>query len=93
LWWSITKNISGLSKTHNRSAPDVDDLASFLQKTLSLSPDVDSSLSFIPLESGVVCKKALEGYKLSSVCSVMHSLDVTKAVVPDGVSPYILKCP
>ena len=37
------KDISGLSKTRNRSAPDVDSLASYFASKLSLSPDFDSS--------------------------------------------------
>ena len=90
MWWNLTKNISGLSKTRSRSAPDVDSLASYFASKLSLSPDFDSSLSTVPQESDVTYKKSRR-VKLSKVCSVLRSLDVKKAIGPDGVSPYILK--
>ena len=90
MWWNLTKNISGLSKTQNRSAPDVDSLASYFASKLSLSPDFDSSLSTVPQESDVTYKKSWR-VKLSKVHSVLRSLDMKKAVGPDGVSPYLLK--
>jgi len=86
-WWNLTRNISELSNTHNRSAPDVNSLASFFVKK---THDFDSSLSFVPLESDEVNKKTWR-VKLSRVRIVMCSLDVTKAVGPDGIGPYILK--
>ena len=91
LWWNLTKNISGLSQAHNRSAPDVDSLASFFAQKLSLSSTFDPGLSTIPPESDVTYKKTWR-VKLSRVRSGMSSLVVTKAVGPDGVSPYILLC-
>ena len=36
MWWNLTKNISGLSKTHNRSASDVDSLASYFASKLPI---------------------------------------------------------
>jgi len=54
LWWNLTKNIGGLSKTHDRSAPDVDSLASYFANILPLPPDFDSSSSIVPPESGVI---------------------------------------
>ena len=64
--------------------------ASWSRESKSLPPDFDSSLSFVPPESDVACKKTWR-LKLSRIRSVMHSLDVKRAVGPDGVSPHILK--
>ena len=47
-----------ISKLHNRSAPDVDSIASYFASKLSLSPDFDSSLSTVPQESDVTYKKS-----------------------------------
>ena len=90
LWWNLTKNIGGLSKTCDRSAPDVDSLASYFANKLSFSPDFDSSSSIVPPESGVIHRKTWR-VKLSKVRSVLRSLDVNKAVGPDDISPHILK--
>jgi len=90
LWWNLIENIGGLSKTRDRSAPDVDSLASYFANKLSFSPDFDSSSSIVPPESGVIHWKTWR-VKLSKVRSVLRSLDVNKAVGPDDISPYILK--
>jgi len=90
LWWNLTKKIGGLFETHDRSAPDVNSLASYFTNKLSLSPDFDSSSSIVPPESGVIHRKTWR-VKLSKVRSVLRSLDVNKAVSPDDISPYILK--
>jgi len=90
LWWNLTKNIGGISKIHNQSAPDVDRLASYFASKLSLSPDFDSSSSTVPQEPDATYKKSWR-VKPSKIHSVLSSLDVKKVVGPDGVSPYILK--
>ena len=72
LWWNLTKNISGLSKIHNRSAPDVDSLASYFVSKLSLSPDFDSSSSTVPQEPDVTYK-VLEGETLQGSQCVTFS--------------------
>ena len=90
-WWNLTKNISGLNKPYNRSAPDVDSLASYFASKLSLSADFDPASSAVPpANSNVTCKRSWR-VKLSKVRSVLSSLDVKKAIGPDDVSPYILK--
>jgi len=91
LWWNLTKNISGLCKTYNLSAPDVDILASYFSGKLSLSANFDPNLSVVPPEVSNVTYKKFWRVKLSKVHSVLRSVDVKKAVGPDGVSPYILK--
>ena len=90
LWWNLTKNISGLSKTRDRSAPDVDSLASYFADKLSLSPNFDPSLSIVPPVIDVIYRKTWR-VKFSMVCSMLRSIDVNKAVDPDDISPYILK--
>ena len=81
---------TSVSKTCDRFAPDVDSLASYFANKLSSSPDFDSSSSIVPPETGVIHWKTWR-VKLSKVRSVLHSLDVNKAVGPDYISPYILK--
>ena len=72
LWWNLTKNISGLCKSHSRSAPDVDDLASYFVEKLSLSADFDPSSSTVPSELLEVSYKKSWGVKPSKVRSVMN---------------------
>ena len=90
LWWNLTKNIGGLSKIRDRSAPNVDSLASYFANKLSFSPDFNSSSSIVPPESGVTPRKPWR-LKPATVSRVSRSLDVNKAVGPDDISPYILK--
>jgi len=77
LWWNLTKNISGISKTHNRSTPDVDididSLASYFASKLSSSPDFNSSSSTVPQEPDATYKKVLEGETLQSPQCVKFS--------------------
>ena len=47
MWWNLTKNMSGLCKTHSRSSPDVDSLASYFDGKLSLSVDFDPNILFL----------------------------------------------
>ena len=56
-----------------------------------MSASFDPNLSVVPPEVSNVTYKRSWKVKLSKVRSVLHSLDVKKAVGPDGVSPYILK--
>ena len=49
--------ISRLSKSYNRSAPNIDSLVSYFANKLSLSPDFYPSLSTVPPESDVTYKK------------------------------------
>ena len=87
----LLRIFSGLCKTHNQSAPDVDSLASYFAGKLSLSTDLIQILFTVPPEVYNVTYKKPWRVKLSKVHSVLRSLNVKKAVGPDGVSPYTLK--
>ena len=93
--WNLTKNISGVCKSYNRSAPDIDSIASYLLASyhclLILILGFDPALSVVPLnESNVTWMKYLP-VMLFRVFSVSSSLDVKKAIGPDGVRPHILR--
>ena len=94
LWWNLTKRISVFCRPHTRFAPDVDSLAPtlYFASKLSFPTDFDSaSLTLPPEVSTATCKKSW-WINLSKVHHVLSSLDVKKAVGPEGVSPYTLKC-
>ena len=91
VWWNLTKRISGFCRPHARFAPDVDSLATYFARKLSLPKDFDcASPTLLPEVSTVIFKKSWR-IKLSKVRQVLNSLDIKKSVGPDGVSPYILK--
>jgi hypothetical protein len=86
-WWHLTKHLSGVSTRASRIAPDVKALADFFESKF-VSDDVDSSASCSDESVDVINSIRL---KKSLVSKVLRSLDASKSVGPDNVSPRVLK--
>jgi len=90
-WWNLTKDISGFGRSCARFAPDVDALANLFTAKLSLPAEFNSTPPPLPPETSAVVYKGSWRVKLSKVRNVLGSLDVNKAVGPDGISPHMLR--
>ena len=86
LWWNLSKRNSGFCMPHNRFAPDADSIATYLHTSYCCLQIFTVSLTLPPEVLSVTCKKSWR-IKLSMVYCVLSSLDMKKAVGPDGVSP------
>ena len=78
-------------RAYTRFAPNVNSFATYFTNKSSLPLDFDTVLPTLHSEvSTVTCKKSWQ-IKLSKVRRVLSSLNVTKAIGPHDVIPYILK--
>jgi hypothetical protein len=86
-WWSLTKNIAGLTPPKVKIAPDVDKIADYFQ-TKFMNDEIHNSVS-VPAED--VHRISTFRIKLGQVKKIIAGLDVNKSVGPDLVSPRVLK--
>ena len=86
-FWSLAKDISGLSQERLASCPDVDSLADHFAEKMSNGKDVEADCGSVSTHPPVALKSW--GVRFKQVLKTLRALDPSKSA--NGVGPRFLK--
>jgi hypothetical protein len=87
-FWSLTKQVAGLTRSCSSAAPSVEKLAAHFASKMTIDPELDA-MEFEAPDSVVKMKIRKFQVSRARVLEVLESLNVNKAV--NGVSPRFLR--